>query len=186
LKHLVGPEFDFVGDFYDVSTNLLHYGACGEGTGQMLARMGPEDLEWLLPSQNTSPAIVLFLGGTNDVSAGVPREKSMENVGGIITNIDEHGRKHGLAITVLIGSLLPRLDDPLQETKKYNANLARLVEAWRPDVEVKLAFVDLYGAMVAEDGWAERLMVGGSDRWHPNPEGYAKVAEAWFQSIRAA
>lgn len=133
------------------------------------------------PYLNYYPAdIVLLEIGTNDVMAGDVYEISNE-INRIFNAIDAYETSSGKPVLVFVGKIISTKTgtgscsaDAMINT--YNANLTSIVNS-RISAGDKLVLVDLQcGAGI--DYSADML-----DTYHPNPSGYQKMGQTWFNSI---
>lgn len=141
--------------------NYLNRGISGETTGQMLARFSDDVI-------SLDPAVVIILGGTNDIAQNngpVPLEDTYRNI--VAMAELAKARK----IKVVLCSVLPVKEfswrpglDPAAKIIRLNAMLKRYAKT------NKMWYVDYHSAMVDKDmGLQKDLSVDGV---HPNYNGY--------------
>ena len=119
------------------------------------------------------PEVVLLMEGVNglplvgpDISAGVMRI------------MVQHAKAGGSR--VFVGSMIPQVagrprgNTPTSELLAYNTTLQLMSQ------QESVTYVDLYNAMLAD---APALI--GSDGLHPTEAGYRRIAELFFDAIRA-
>jgi hypothetical protein len=187
-----GYSFDFIGgrsSGYNVFPDAQHCGIPGI-TDDHLATIletgyNPNPAynyyETAGPYLNYYPADIILLEiGTNDVMVGDVYDISGE-VNRIFNAIDAYETSSGKPVLVFVGKLISTqtgsgscTEDALINT--YNANLTSIVNS-RISGGDKLVMVDLQcGAGI--DYSADML-----DTYHPNPTGYQKIGQTWFNSI---
>ena len=116
---------------------------------------------------DVNPKLVIFLGGTNNVS-GSSNVDDMTK--GLTACVDEIHKKAPDATLLIIG-ILPRQPNFQPTIDAINANLAKLADG------KKTRFVDLKSKMLDETG---KLLPGmmNSDQLHPDTKGYQTIADA--------
>ena len=129
------------------------------------------------------PDVVLLHIGTNDLGLGVPIDRAVENVGRLLSLIDERSRQGspGAApIRVFLAQIIGRdlwgnrRDEALLE---YNARLAKLA-AERRKAGQPIVLVDMHAAIDPRQDLVDAL--------HPSARGYQKMATAWATAVRQA
>ena len=121
--------------------------------------------EW----KKLQPDLILLLIGSSDMSrSGAPARLAML-VDAILSDCPN---------TQLIVAQIPPLGDAAAEerAKAFNAAIPDLVKV-RAGAGKPISLVDLRAALTTGDL---------ADSMHPNAEGYAKIARAWMEGIRAA
>lgn len=135
------------------------------------------------PYLNYYPADIILLEiGTNDVMAGDVYDISVE-VNRIFNAIDAYESSSGKPVLVFVGKIISTQTgtgscsaDALVNT--YNANLTSIVNS-RISAGDKLVLVDL------QCGAGIDYSVDMLDTYHPNPTGYQKMGQTWFNSINS-
>lgn len=123
----------------DVPSGRSHTAASGVRADQYLTggKGGLPPLAEIVKKYN--PQLVLYLLGTNDLSAGRPTDKYIADVEKAIDLLEESG-------TVVILSTLPPYRGKAQEVDAYNIALRDLAK------RKQLACIDLFGEMKARAG----------------------------------
>ncbi len=168
-------EFDFVGSLttglqpgakWPDGFDLHHEGHYGWKTKAVA-----EKLEGWMKSYSASPDIVLVHLGSNDQS-GDPEK----DVVAPLTDIVRILRRSNPKVVVLIGHL------------NFNGGAALKI---RPAVEAMAAKLTTTTSPVKTVhhylGWIEKPDAPGADTFdwaHPNPQGQAKMAKAWFEAMK--
>jgi lysophospholipase L1-like esterase len=138
-------------------------GVPGERTDQMLARVYPSVVAQY-------PRLVFVMGGTNDISQGVPLSAVESNLGAIVD------RAQASDITVILLTIPPRGDETYAvETAEVNSAI------WRLGALKGVQVVDIHGALSAPDGTYRPGMT--VDGVHPSKAGYAVIAETVRSSV---
>ena len=140
---------------------VLNRGIGGETSAQVLAR---------LDSAIAGPRAVFLLVGTNDLTTAVPEDDIVDNVEGILDEIE----RRAPWTPVHVQSVMPRTARFRDSVRSLNQRLERLV-AGRPD---HVHFLDLWPALADADGDLRREY--SIDRLHLNGEGY----RAWTEVLR--
>ena len=124
---------------------------------------------WL---KDTQPAVILLIAGTNDVM----QNQDLPNAPSRLSALIEQIRRDDPTAQVLVASLPPiALSADLEaKVEAYNAQIPGLVAAKAARGE-PVVFVDVRAALTTADLW---------DGEHPNPGGYAKIGDAWFQALQ--
>jgi lysophospholipase L1-like esterase len=172
LLQNAGIAFDFVGSLQYGSgfPDLDHEGHPGYLADQL-------DVQTILAN---NPADVVFLEvGTNDISYGESATEVRNDIDRLVDDI--YNVNH--AITIFLSTTLPRLDsNALQQiTDAVNAMLPNLVST-KAAAGYRIYLVDNASRIKAEPNWETNLM---ADNLHPNDEGYALMANEWFNAYRA-
>jgi len=115
---------------------------------------------------DVNPKVVIFLGGTNNVS-GSNNVDDMTK--GLTACFDEIHKKAPDATLVIIG-ILPRQPNFQATIDAINANLAKLADG------KKTRFIDLKDKMVSNGQLLPGMM--NSDNLHPDTKGYQVIGEA--------
>ena len=159
-----GYKVDFVGNFQDGTADFDrdHAGKRGNRINEILGRLNTDSL---IPTYQ--PNAVLLLAGTNDFSYSDDFANAHTRIGNIISKIQSQSP----STHVFVSSIPPIKDAPSQtEIIAYNNRLSNLVNSYS-----NATFVDAGNRLGFSD-------IG--DDVHPTPEGYHKLADAWFESIQ--
>lgn len=165
----------FLGDSITEDWNLAEYfpgkpyvnrAVSGETTSQMLVRTFPDVID-------LHPAVMVLLGGTNDIAANNGPE-TIQMVEENIQAITELAEKHG--IKVVVGAVMPVNDYEMGPvgpmTRLHPAAQIVALDNWIRDYAKRSGaiYCDLYTAVVDKKGF---LRQGYSlDGLHPNVKGY--------------
>jgi formylglycine-generating enzyme required for sulfatase activity/lysophospholipase L1-like esterase len=135
---------------------------------------------------NRNPDMVILLIGINDLIVNRNTvEATIWRMGLLLDQIAQNAPK----ARILVGNLIPNAsDDPVQlydpaktyidseqKVLQFNKILPRVVES-RKAIGINIDWVNLHSRLSREDL---------CDGIHPNPEGYNKIAQAWFTAIMA-
>ncbi|HEX3747470.1 MAG TPA: SGNH/GDSL hydrolase family protein [Bryobacteraceae bacterium] len=178
----------------------VNRGIGGQTTPQMLVRMYPDVID-------LKPAIMVFLGGTNDIAGntGPSTEQMIEEN---IMAMTELAQSHG--IKVILCSIMPVSDYPYEAQQSGQTPPPRAgtpgrgpfprmrmtvnhppgdilkLNAWMKSyaAQVKAIYADYFSALVDDRGW---LKDGYSaDGLHPNAKGYNLMAPVVTEAIHKA
>jgi lysophospholipase L1-like esterase len=139
---------------------VVNEGSPGERTDQGLMRV-----DSVLANNNAR--FILIMEGTNDVT----NADSPETVAFNLREICKHAIDYGT--TPLLATLTPRLDFlDYYVREDYNPAIVAVAK------ELNITLVDQYTKMSTDTA---RYMADG--RLHPNDDGYALIAEIWFDAI---
>ncbi len=141
---------------------VLNRGIAGETSAQVLSR---------LESAINTPAAVLLLIGTNDLSVGVSEGTTLANIRSILRSIEETAP----GTPVWVQSVMPRTAALRAELQSLNRGIRRVVAVAPPQVN----YLDLWPTLAAPDG--SLLEAYSLDHLHLNGEGY----RAWTHLLRA-
>ncbi len=161
-----GLDIDFVGSLVNGPPELDdqdHEGHSGWRIDQIAAEIDG----WLEASQ---PEIVLLMIGSNDVLQDYDLGAAPDRLGALMDQIIA-GMPETKLVVASITPLSTELDDA--QALEYNAAIPDLV-ATRVAQGALLTYVDMHAALTLED------LVDGV---HPNPAGYAKMADVWTEAV---
>lgn len=133
--------------------------------------------EWLGP-KGADPNVILLMIGTNDVWWNNELDKASSRLSGLISQISN--KTTGLKPNAkLIVALIPPFKNDSQNTmaQAYNSGVASVVADHSKSGE-NVSLVDMHSALNRETDLADGV--------HPNVSGYEKIADVWFQGIKAA
>jgi len=175
------PQFDFVGSMntkvnqtepgisgcpyqdFDVD----HEGHEGWTTDRILKQIGG----W---ASNHTPDVALIHLGTNDLSGG----QNAEGIIGEMDKIVDYLRTAKTGVVIFIAGVIPdtvhaNIDD---KTREYNSRLSTFCKE-KSTAESPIIFVDLYSKMDPSKDLFDGL--------HPTDSGNKKMANGWFQALKA-
>ncbi|GIJ45250.1 hypothetical protein Val02_21360 [Virgisporangium aliadipatigenens] len=159
-----GYQVDFVGSQSNgpaALTDREHEGHSGWRIDQIDANI----VSWL---RTYTPRTVLLHIGTNDI---------IQNAGGASTrlaNLVDRITATAPEARVFVATIVP-LPSSASAVSAYNATIPGMVQA-RANAGKHVYLVDMFGALGANDL---------ADGVHPNAGGYAKMATAWYNALRA-
>lgn len=79
--------------------------------------------------------------------------------------------------TVIVAQIIPSQDDALnQRIQTYNAAIPALVRA-RANASKHVVLIDMNSVIGNSPNYKTALL---NDTWHPNPAGYALMAQTWY------
>jgi len=179
------PRIVFLGDSitdfwhlneYFPDRDFLNRGISGQITGQMLGRMESDVIR-------LQPAAVVVLGGTNDISRGVPLPTIEDNLA-MIAELATYYK-----IKVLFSSVLPVSDyhkdvDPSYErTRTRPLATIRSLNDWLKAYCAKrnLVYLDYYSKLTDNSGFLKADLA--DDGLHPNSAGYRLMAPLALDAI---
>ena len=143
-----------------------------EGVGGETSDQGARRLPGVLSAR--SPEVLLLLEGVNDLALG-----DSSRVSGVIANLRRMIQTaRGRGVQVFLGTLLPEIPGgsrtgALPLIVPVNDQIRALAASQGATL------VDLYQAFIG----MERTLIG-EDGLHPNPAGYQKIAQTFFDAIR--
>jgi acyl-CoA thioesterase-1 len=182
------PRVVFLGDSitdgwrlneYFTGRDFINRGIGGQTTLQMLARFRQDVV-------SLNPKVVVILGGTNDIAAGVSASQIEDN----LTMVGDLAKAHG--IRPVFASILPVSDyhkdaDPRSEmTTNHPAAAIQSINSWIRSYCQSQGFVymDYYSATVDSAG---QLQVDLSDDGlNPNGKGYRVMSPVAIEAIGRA
>jgi acyl-CoA thioesterase-1 len=182
------PRVVFLGDSitdawrlneYFTGRDFINRGIGGQTTLQMLARFR-QDVEAL------NPKVVVVLGGTNDIAAGVSAAQIQEN----LATIGELAKAH--AIRVVFSSITPVSDyhkdvDPgYAMTPNRPPATIQAINKWLQGLCLTQGYVylDYYSAMVDASGKLQADL--SDDGLHPNSKGYRVMSPLLLDAVGRA
>lgn len=177
-----GYTSTFVGSFTDNASPTLtnagqtHHqgwrGALIDASGANATRtkgLG-ENLSTWIGTEGAHPNIILLMIGTNDLSDNYDVAHAPDRLETLITDIYSFLPN----VAVHVASLAPRSDTTMNNrVLNFNAALPGIVNDFAGDGK-NIHYVDMYSALTTSDLY---------DGLHPNPGGYAKMANTWYGSI---
>ncbi len=165
-----GYNIDFVGsridgDFPDPN----HEGYDGKTASWLNPRLDGLTNYWLSEHQ---PDIILYHIGTNDLRFGADIETYAQDANETIEIIYDFDPD----ITVVLAKIILTRDNDAQNTLtgNYNLLLADIAQVWA-DAGYSIVVVDMESALNYTTDMADNL--------HPNDNGYAKMADAWYYAL---
>lgn len=183
-----GPRVVFLGDSITDGWSLEQYftgrpfynrGISGQITGQMLGRTMPDVI-------NLRPAVMVVLGGTNDLARGVSDStirSNLESIGMLAESAN---------VFPIMASVLPVNDYRAEEHPRFRRTILRSPERiaglnrWLKTTCSSRGwmFLDYHSAMVDADGRLRQDL--SDDGLHPNEEGYKTMARVAQEAIDSA
>ena len=170
----VGMAVNYVGSLR--SPAGAHEGWSGYTAGELL----PQARAAL---ERSRPDVVLLHIGTNDLGLGVPFAEASGNVRRLLELIDEPRRRGEPPIRTFLAKIIGRnLPHPFhqegdREVAAFNDQLVAVAEERRRAGQ-PIEIVDLNAILDPRRHLEDAL--------HPNPAGYARLAEGWAAAIRRA
>jgi lysophospholipase L1-like esterase len=140
---------------------VVNRGIDGETSADLLRRVDSAVLD---------PLAVFLLIGTNDLTSGVPLRQIIENVRGLLAEIE----RRGPGTRVVVQSAMPRTPRFRDDLRLLNRAYRQLVDSSEEHVE----YLDLWPALADDDGDLRTEYT--EDRLHLNGPGYA----AWVDVLR--
>lgn len=130
--------------------------------------------EWL---DANPPDVVLFHIGTNDITAVFPFDKTIRNITSTLNQIWAFDS----TIWVVLSKITPRsdLDFYDQQTTTLNDLIGDFIQSLQNDGK-PILLADHNAAFKKDPDWAVSLL---SDGKHPSNDGYAVMADVYFQSL---
>jgi lysophospholipase L1-like esterase len=179
------PRVVFLGDSitdgwrlneYFPDRDVINRGISGQITGQMLGRMESDVIK-------LKPAVMLVLGGTNDIARGVPVSTIEDNLTAMADLADFH------QIKLILASVLPVSDYHKDVNPNYEMTRARppaTIRALNDWIKTFCArrdftYLDYYSQMVDADGYLRSDIA--DDGLHPNSLGYRIMAPLALAAI---
>jgi len=179
------PRVVFLGDSitdgwrlneYFTDRDFINRGISGQITGQMLGRMESDVIK-------LKPAVMLVLGGTNDISRGVPISTIEDNLTAIADLADFH------QIKLILASVLPVSDYHKDVNPNYEMTRARppatirALNDWIRSFCARrdFTYLDYYSQKVDADGYLKSDIA--DDGLHPNSLGYRIMAPLALAAI---
>jgi lysophospholipase L1-like esterase len=179
------PRVVFLGDSitdawrlneYFTGRDFVNRGIGGQTTLQMLARFEQDVV-------SLNPKLVVVLGGTNDIAAGISANQIEAN----LTTIGDLARAHG--IKAIFASILPvsdyhKADDPrFERTVNRPPETIQTVNNWMRGwcQSQGLTYMDYYSAMVDSAGRMQADL--SDDGLHPNAKGYRVMSPVALEAI---
>lgn len=164
-----GYTIDYVGGRNGPAGSPLpdqdHEGTSGFRVDQITDRLA------IIDASIDDPDAVLVLAGTNDFGQSYDVPRLGERFEALLNELAARFPE----ARILVGTLLLRTDDPGldQALVAFNATLPELV-ADQQALGRKVSLVATRSALAADDLY---------DGVHPNPEGYDKLGDAWFDAL---
>jgi lysophospholipase L1-like esterase len=119
--------------------------------------------------------IVLLHIGTNDLNSGQTPSDIVTEVRQILDRIDQYESANSREVKVIIARIINRV--PLSSTySQYNTELAAMAQTRIANGD-KITIVDM------ENGAGIDYGVEMNDAYHPDENGYAKMADVWYNAI---
>lgn len=165
-----GINFDFVGTLNDGTG----FDADHEGHGGWRADQIETNVFSYLNA--TQPDMVLLHIGTNDISQDQPNTSTIVEIESIVDKIHDFDP----AIKIVVSSLVPRNDQYDDATATLNTLIQELVKQKRQD-GYKTYFAGNNLVFKANPNWRADYL---ADFEHPNDNGYAVMAEVFFNAIQ--
>jgi lysophospholipase L1-like esterase len=161
------PRF---GDFF-VGKPYVGRGISGQTTPQMLVRFRPDVID-------LKPAVVLILGGTNDI-AGNTGPISNDEIQSNLMSMSELAKANG--VRVVLSSILPvsayhTAPNGIPQTTLRPMDRIRPINDWMKKYAAAQhhVYLDYFSAMVDDKGLLREEL--SADDLHPNAKGYAVMA----------
>lgn len=163
------PEFRFVGieedDLEDVATEFAndryHSGFAMETIDEQL-----DHIQDFVP---LNPAIALLMIGTNDLP-----QANASSAPTRLANLIDKAYASMPDITLIVGSIIPR-QGYTGQVDSYNQQVRQLVEQLRAGGK-RIVFADINAGLSAAQHTYDGV--------HPNAEGAALIAQAWFSVLK--
>jgi beta-lactam-binding protein with PASTA domain/lysophospholipase L1-like esterase len=168
-----GYSFDFVGSKADGSfPDPNHEGHDGWRADEILngriSDPAAGKLEYWLPAHQ--PDIVLLHIGTNDITAG---NQNADKVNAILNVIDAYEVASGKNVTVILALIIDRVPHS-SATTIYNNDVNSMAMSRIANGD-HIVIVNMQNAL----NYATDM----TDEVHPNDNGYAKMANVWFDAL---
>ncbi|KAJ8127625.1 hypothetical protein O1611_g6011 [Lasiodiplodia mahajangana] len=160
-----GNDVDFVGRIRSGSmADNQHEGH----RGKFIEEIGEESYVGIGAAAN----IVLLHAGTNDCNKSIDVDTAPERLGNLIDLILDHSSDAVVLVCQIIPSKRP---DTQIRIKNYNDAIPDIVDKFVEDGK-KVYLVDMNSALTQDDL---------ADDLHPNDQGYAKMADTYYDAINA-
>jgi uncharacterized repeat protein (TIGR02543 family) len=176
-QNLTGHEFyvDFVGS----QENGTGFDNDNEGHLGFYANYIRDNIKGWLTS-NPADCILLHIG-TNDISDGQDAAGIVTEVSSTLDNIDQWASDRGVIITVFLARIILRTDNQTLSTltHQYNTLLGSMA-AQRNASGDHIFVVDMENALNYPVDLIQNDSYPGI---HPNPTGYKKMADLWYDAI---
>jgi lysophospholipase L1-like esterase len=116
------------------------------------------------------PKVIVLLGGTNDVGAGVPAAEVTHSLEAVVRTMQAKAPE----AVIIVTAIFPRNDNMawMPVINEINANLARLADG------KKLRYLNVNGKLADADGKLFDGMMNARDKLHPALPGYQVWADA--------
>ncbi|MDX2050886.1 MAG: SGNH/GDSL hydrolase family protein [Polyangiaceae bacterium] len=179
LAHQAGKSMTYVGMNMDgpamvdgVVFPKAHEGYGGWTCGQLQNRATETDF------QAFAPHIVLLHAGTNDIQQGnmVPSATVAANLSALLDQVILDFPDALVVVAQIIPNTVPSV---ALETSNYNALIPAVVNQ-HTALGKHVILVDQFTPFYQDANFATNLM---EDDDHPNPAGYALMAQTWYQAI---
>lgn len=151
--------------FFKKHPNFINRGISGQTTPQMVLRFRQDVI-------NLKPAVVVILGGTNDI-AGNTGPATLDEIFGNLVSMMDLARAN--QIKIVISSVLPVFDYPWKKGLEPAGKIMELNDRLRKyAAEQDLVYLDYHSAMKDERNGLKESLSG--DGVHPTMDGY-KIME---------
>jgi lysophospholipase L1-like esterase len=179
------PRVIFLGDSitdawrlneYFTGRDFVNRGIAGQTTLQMLARFKQDVV-------SLNPKVVVVLGGTNDIAAGISANQIEDNLAAIGDLAKAHGIKPVFA-SILPVSDYHKADDPRYEmTVNRPPETIQAINSWMQSwcQSQGLTYMDYYSAMADPAGRMQADL--SDDGLHPNAKGYRVMSPVALEAI---
>ena len=182
------PRVVFLGDSitdgwrlneYFPERDFLNRGISGQITGQMLGRMEADVIK-------LRPAVMLVLGGTNDIARGVSLSAIEDNLTAIADLAESHGIKVILASVLPVSDYHKDVNPNYEMTRTRPPATIRALNDWIKSfcARREFTYLDYYTQMVDSDGYLKADTA--DDGLHPNGMGYRIMAPLALGAIDKA
>jgi lysophospholipase L1-like esterase len=179
------PRVVFLGDSiteawrlneYFTGRDFVNRGIGGQTTLQMLARFR-QDVASL------NPKVVVVLGGTNDIAAGVSPDQIEENLKTIGDIAKAHGIKPVLASILPVSDYHKDADPHYEMTPNRPPAAIQSINNWMRSYcqSQGFVYVDYYSAMIDSAGQMQAEL--SDDGLHPNAKGYRVMSPVALEAI---
>jgi lysophospholipase L1-like esterase len=127
--------------------------------------------------QEARPHVVLLLAGTNDVGATViDPARAPERLGALVDRVIAAAPD----ALVVVAQIPPSMTDAVnQRIQAFDAALPAMIEA-RARAGRHVLLIDAYAALASRADYKKALMF---NEFHPNDDGYALIADRWYQAV---
>ncbi|SRR6266545_587281 len=123
------------------------------------------------------PHIILLMIGTNDVNTG--QTMIPARLANLMDTMLAADPKLLLVVAQIVPQQKANPDTFNISIREFNAAIPGLVKA-RADAGKHVTMVDMYGAFTSNPNYSTAYL---ADRLHPNPAGYAVMADTWYRAI---